>query len=384
MFSFTYLCICIYCILQLGFLIVMESRCHNSRSRHERFFLWMLIITLLSFVADIMSSLYAGPAWFFPFAAAGNYFEIALNTLLLPIFYHYICEQIFSLDLKLKRRLNIILWVMVTVCIALALAVSTAYTGQIFYFDSSKLYHRGPLFWLPMSIMFAMMAIIEVFLISQRKKIESGHFSSLALFLVSPLIGWAFQFFIFGLPFSLMGITFAALVVFTNIQNRHMDIDYLTGAFNRQMLDGYMQHKINISTSNRTFSAILLDIDNFKSINDCYGHYEGDTALISTVIILRKSVRHKDLIARYGGDEFCVILDSDKPKDMEDTLHQIDASLSEFNRINNKPYRLCFSIGYAVYDLSMGSKAELFFKVIDEKMYDEKNAHRATNNVANM
>lgn len=369
-------------MLQLGFLIVMENRCHNLRSKHERYFLLMLIITLLSFVADIMSSLYAGPAWFFPFAAAGNYLEIALNTILLPIFYHYVCEQIFNLDLILKRRLNIILWVLVAVCIALA--VSTAYTGQIFYFDSNNLYHRGPLFWFPMFVLFVMMAIIEVFLISQRKKIEASHFRSLALFIVSPLIGWAFQLLIFGLPFSLMGITFAALIVFTNIQNHHMDVDYLTGAFNRQMLDGYMQHKINMSNGHRTFSALLLDIDNFKSINDCFGHYEGDTALIRTVAILRNSIKPKDLIARYGGDEFCVILESDNSKDIEDTLDKIHINLTEFNRNNNKPYELCFSIGYAIYDLSMGKKAELFLKVIDEKMYHEKNAHKAKNDIENM
>lgn len=58
-----------------------------------------------------------------------------------------------------------------------------------------------------------------------------------------------------------------------------MDIDCLTGLFNRKALDKQMQNKVNIATSNHTFLVILLDIDNFKSINDCFGHYEGDIAL---------------------------------------------------------------------------------------------------------
>ena len=363
-------------MLQLGFLIVMENRRRNARVGQERYFLWMLIITFFSLAADIMSSFYQGPDWFFPFAAASIYLEIILNTMLLPIFFHYVCGQIINLDLALKRRLNIVLWIMTTICVALL--VSTAYTGQIFYFDDANFYHRGPLFLLPMFILFAMMVVIEGFIISQRSKIEVGYYRSVALFLVSPLIGWALQSFIFGLPFSLLGVTFAAQVVFTNIQNRNIDKDYLTGAFNRQTLDSYMQHKIDISTDYKTFSAILLDIDNFKSINDCFGHYEGDVALIKTVHLLRDAVGRTDFIARYGGDEFCVILNSDDLQAVEETVHQIHCRLSDFNR-NPKPYQLSFSMGYAVYQPSIGNKAELFFKIIDQKMYDEKNARRAVN-----
>lgn len=376
MFSPAYLCICLYCMLQLGFLIVMENRRRNAHVGQEKYFLWMLIITFLSFIADIMSSLNKGPNWFFPFAAAGNYIEIILNTALLPIFYRYVCEQISDLDRVAARKMNMTLWIMAAVCAALV--ISTAYTGQIFYFDGAQTYHRGPLFLLPMTILFVMMVIIEGFIISQRQKIEVNNYTSLALFMVPPLIGWALQSLIFGLPFSLLGVTFAAQVVFTNIQNRNMDKDYLTGAFNRQTLDNYMQHKIELSTRHRTFSAILLDIDNFKSINDCFGHYEGDTALIHTVQILRASVRRTDFIARYGGDEFCVILDSDEPEVVEDTVQQIYRRLSDFNR-HHKPYPLSFSMGCAIYQLAMGDKAEFFYKIIDQKMYDEKNARRTAN-----
>jgi diguanylate cyclase (GGDEF)-like protein len=367
-------------MLQLGFLIVMENRRRNARVGQEKYFLWMLIITFLSFIADIMSSLNKGPDWFFPFAAAGNYIEIMLNTVLLPIFYRYVCEQICDLDRVVARKLNITLWIMAVVCAALV--VSTAYTGQIFYFDGAHTYHRGPLFLLPMSILFAMMVMIEGFIISQRQQIEVSYYTSLALFMVPPLIGWALQSLIFGLPFSLLGVTFAALVVFTNIQNRNMDKDYLTGAFNRQTLDNYLQHKIDLSTRQRTFSAILLDIDNFKSINDSFGHYEGDAALIHTVRILRDSVGRTDFIARYGGDEFCVILDSDDPSVVEATVGQIDSRLSDFNR-HHKPYPLSFSMGRAIYQPSMGNKAEFFYKIIDQKMYDEKNARRAANQKEN-
>ncbi len=375
MFSAAYLCICLYSMLVLGFLFFMENRRRNARSGNERYFLLMLVIALLSFVADIMSSLYAGPEWFFPFAAAGNYIEILLNTSLIPIFYWYICEQIPSLNKAVRNRLSRLLWMMTALCVALG--IYNIFSGQIFYFDSAHLYHRGPFFIFPMLILLAMMLIVEGFLVSQREKIEAKYYKSLLFFLIFPLIGWALQCFIFGLPFSLLGITFAALVLFTNIQNRNMDKDYLTGAFNRQTLDRYMQHKINAATRQKTFSAILLDIDQFKEINDNFGHFEGDTALINTVSLLRSSVSPADFIARYGGDEFCVILESDDPKTVGETIRKINSSLSDFNKGENKPYRLRFSMGCAIYDRSVGDSAQSFLRVIDQKMYRNKTSHKA-------
>jgi diguanylate cyclase (GGDEF) domain len=333
-------------------------------------------------VADIISSLNHGSAWIFPFAVAGNYFEIILNTLMLPIYFLYVCIHISNMDMVLKRRINAILWILAAVCSAIV--ISTYFTEQVFYFDEAKIYHRGPLFWLPMSILFIMMLVIEGFIINQRPKIEARYYKSLILFLVLPLIGWALQFFIFGMPFSLISATFAAQVVFTNIQNRNMDTDYLTGVCNRQSLDNHMQSKIDTSTNSHSFSAILLDIDNFKSINDCCGHYEGDCALINTANLLRNSVDCKDFIARYGGDEFCIILDEDDPSAIEATIQHINSNLLDFNKNSKKPYRLSFSIGHAIYHPSIGNKVELFLKTIDEKMYDDKKSRRAANKITEM
>ena len=381
MYSRPYLCICLYCMLQLGFIIVMEIRRRSTKIKQKRYFLWMLFIAFFSFTADIMSSLYVGPSWFFPFSVFGNYFEVILNALLPPIFFKFICEQISGPDSKLMRRVGLALWVMSIV--NTAVVISNAFTGLIFYYDASHMYHRGPLFPFAMLLFLVMMAMIEGILIYQRKKIEVRSYRSLTTFLIAPLVGWGLQALIFGLPFSLISITFAAQVVFTNRQNRNIDEDYLTGAFTRQSLDFCLQQKINAVASRGSFSAILLDIDNFKSINDRFGHYEGDMALIASVRILRESVGHRGFIARYGGDEFCLILDGDDPNAAEETVRRIFSRLAEFNQRNDKPYRLGFSMGYEVYQPSFGNSAEEFLKVIDRKMYEEKVAHRGAASAEN-
>jgi diguanylate cyclase (GGDEF)-like protein len=362
-------------MLQLGYLFAMNHRRRNVRTAKERYVPLMLMLLLFSFVADMISSLSHVPSWIFPFAAAGNYVEIILNTMLLPIYFLYVCQQISRLDRSLKRRITMVLCLLAGICSVIVL--STAFNKLTFYFDAENHYHRGPLFWLPMSILFLMMLMIEGFIINQKANIEIKHFKALLLFLVFPLIGWGFQLFVLGLPFSLISATFAAQIVFTNIQNRSMDTDYLTGVFNRQSLDNHVQRKIDAATSNHSFSAILLDIDNFKSINDCFGHYEGDVALIHTASLLRSSVRSKDFIARYGGDEFCIVFDEDTPSALDVVMQRINSNLLEFSKMTKKPYQLNFSMGFAVYDPAMGRRTEHFIKVIDLNMYTEKRSHKA-------
>ncbi|CAB1240575.1 putative GGDEF domain-containing protein [Ruminococcaceae bacterium BL-4] len=380
MFSVTYLCICIYCMLQLSFLLAMEHCRRNVQTSQEKHFIHMLILTLVSFAGDIASNFSSAPDWFFPFTVLGVYVELIFNTALIPIFFLYVCTQISKLDSLLKRKVKLILLGFDFLCTATVL--STAFTGQIFNFDSLHVYHRGPLLFIPMTIQLIMMIIVEGFLISQRRQIEANYFSALSVFLVTPLIGWALQLFIYGLPFSLLSITFAAQIMFTDIQNHNMDKDYLTGAFTREILDNYMQHKIDASTNQKTFAAILLDIDDFKSINDGFGHFEGDVALKKTVSILRNSVDCHDFVARYGGDEFCVVFESDDGRTIENTITRIKDNLASYNQSINKPYKLSFSMGYAVYSRAMGDSTESFFKLIDRKMYEQKNLCKVASSIA--
>lgn len=370
MFSAPYLCICIYCMLQIGLMLITEHRRRNTQTGNEKHFRNMLIITEISFIADIASNIYPEPEAFYPFAVMGVYAELILNTVLIPIFFLYVCTQISELKESYKRKMMILIMALTVLCILIIL--STAFTGQIFYFDSVHIYHRGPFLFIPMSLQLIMMLIVEFFMISQKQKIEIHYFYALTMFLIAPLIGWALQFFIFGLPFSLLSITFAAQILFTDIRNRNMDKDYLTDAFNRQILDKYMQQKIAAANDKRTFSAILMDIDNFKVINDSYGHFEGDLALEKTVHILRASVNRNDFVARYGGDEFCIILESDIEAEVENVISRINKNLDEYNQKENKPYKLSFSLGYAVYNCAMGKSAEDFFKLIDQRMYEQK------------
>lgn len=173
----------------------------------------------------------------------------------------------------------------------------------------------------------------------------------------------------------LNSVVLSLLIVFLNIQNHSMSTDYLTGVNNRKKLDVYLQEKINSITKSKTFSAIMIDLDDFKCINDNFGHDTGDVALQISAKLLNNCVRDKDFIARYGGDEFCVVLETCNIKDLEIIVNRIKIAVETFNESSNQPYKLGFSMGYSVYDYNSHMTAEEFQKHIDTLMYENKHAN---------
>jgi diguanylate cyclase (GGDEF)-like protein len=96
----------------------------------------------------------------------------------------------------------------------------------------------------------------------------------------------------------------------TNLKLKQMAItDNLTGCYNRHYLTQQLEHEVMENMKYQTpFTILLIDIDFFKSINDTYGHLVGDIVIRQTVEIIKQSLRHSDIVARYGGDEFIVYL----------------------------------------------------------------------------
>src|SRR5690606_25616506 len=111
----------------------------------------------------------------------------------------------------------------------------------------------------------------------------------------------------YGISYSLNAIALSITILYIFVQNKRMKSDYLTGTFNRRQLDYYLQDKIKAARKHEPFTAILVDLDDFKKINDSFGHPIGDKALIKAADIIRESISEHDFLARFGGDEFFVV-----------------------------------------------------------------------------
>jgi diguanylate cyclase (GGDEF)-like protein len=243
--------------------------------------------------------------------------------------------------------------------------------GLLFYLDEGNIYHRGPLNSLFNLLMTFMGLLPAGLLIKRRKNISSASFLNLILYPIMPTIGGVLQVFIYGTNLFWAATVIAVLLTFINVQNRQIDSDYLTGTFNRSSLQEYLTGLLRRARGKRTFAGIMLDLDYFKQINDQCGHSVGDKALIEMAGILHASVRKTDFVARYGGDEFIVILETGDLLVLEDVSARIKANIAASNR-PPKPYTLSASMGKAIFDLELDRNFDIFIKRLDRLMYEDK------------
>lgn len=149
--------------------------------------------------------------------------------------------------------------------------------------------------------------------------------------------------------------------------------DYLTDLPNRIYFEKQVENAISYAQNNKQHMAVIyLDLDNFKTINDTFGHTVGDHILKEVSALLLQSIRQGDTVARLGGDEFAISLNTLRKPDYAAIVSQtILDKLRKFIRIEGKDIFINASIGIAVYPFC-GSNAETLLKNADIGMYAAK------------
>ena len=154
--------------------------------------------------------------------------------------------------------------------------------------------------------------------------------------------------------------------------------DKLTGMYNRRGFEKCMNRAFDEKKEEQqtTVAAIVIDMDRLKSINDVYGHTEGDYAINSLAHIISACCTENEIAGRTGGDEFYIFaFDYSEEKAMH-YKKRFNAALDDFNKTENKPYTLNASIGIYMADISQHTLPEDFLKRADEKMYAMKREHK--------
>lgn len=153
--------------------------------------------------------------------------------------------------------------------------------------------------------------------------------------------------------------------------------DELTGLANRRWFnESLKRHWAEALRHGRPLAFLMIDLDDFKRLNDTLGHQQGDELLRTTGRVLQANCRDVDLTARYGGDEFCVLMPQTKLSDairaaerIRQAFHHATAPLRE------EGLDLAMSIGIAHIEHSRPASAEQLVRHADEAMYAAKNAH---------
>ena len=133
-----------------------------------------------------------------------------------------------------------------------------------------------------------------------------------------------------------------------------------------------MEDRMHNQGGQRPFGGILIDVDDFKEINDTYGHGHGDVVLREIAQMLRSCLRNNDFIARYGGDEFFIVVDTGSRRVLEEIIRRIQRCLEKLNASEELNRPVSLSMGYDLYNPKSGQSVEEFQKSIDTRMYDIK------------
>lgn len=368
--------ISIYCILQILYLILANARLKQNRSRPAEHFRNLLLCVLVVFIMDMMARHFE--------TGAGTAVQSQLTLLmefflfpLIPILYflylrtHYTAAQ--------KRSSQYWLTVMLAMTLVYEILTVAGFKySTLMYYDAEGIYHRGSWYFLYVLILTAMAVGTEVITVRISRGMEQSYANEMRMIEGPALVGAVLQIVNSDLPMALAGITFSLVLAFISLQRHSGTQDELTGVHSRTGLDNYLDEMTAKADEKGTgFSAILVNIDHFRAMNDEWGHGAGDQALIDTAVILRQSLRADDYIGRWGGDEFCAIMDTADLLQVQKIGNRVLKNAENFGHRSSRSYHLSFSIGWAVYDPQTDDTAEDFIRRLNANLNEfRKRYHR--------
>ena len=260
----------------------------------------------------------------------------------------------------------------------LILIFINCFTDILFSINSNNQYQREDGFWLivilNMTYILASVVVIILAITRNRGFRSEGKHILLGMLLVA--LGIVLQLYFWEDSFILLTFLLFMLIVFLRFQNLEMLVDPLTGLGNRRRMQLYID-KLSRKRKGE-FSAIVFDIDDFKDINDLYGHIYGDRVLIVISKILEKSAGNKKITCiRYGGDEFIVITPKEE---VNEFIAKFKKLLSEFNDHKEFPSKIDVSIGVSEFTVNSEINMEYIINPADKLMYEKKKLKKRNSN----
>ncbi len=220
--------------------------------------------------------------------------------------------------------------------------------GQLFRITSENVYERGPLFFILPCVSFLYFIYSLLFIYLNNKKFTHSETFLFSLFFAVPAVFTIVQLKYLSFLTTWNSAAFIIIITYIFILNDQVYRDSLTGLENRLSFEHYCQ-KISQKKKD-SICMIYIDIDNFKSINDQYGHFEGDKAIKNFAdLIMDSFVLRRKRVMRFGGDEFIVIIEESPQLKIDACLERLNKNVKTFNENAEKPYHLDFSYGMGCF-----------------------------------
>ena len=359
----------------IGFLLMFILFCNGSlkkqhKSFDQRLFHRIIFNVMIMFLIDGLSWVFDQETFNGAILVSNivNVFLYMIGPITTVLWLSYVDFKIFDDIRGLRNRIVIY---SLPVIVNTVLSLIQLITPILFRFDpnNSNCYIRLPLSWYTYALPLLYIAYSTILLLNNKKKISKKIFIPLILYMVFPLLGTVVQMLGTNLSTIYIGTALSIIIVYVRIQNDVGLIDDLTGLQNRRHLIEYLNERI-VHNKNENLYILMIDIDDFKSINDTYGHSAGDRALVYVSEIFLESVKLEDFVSRYAGDEFIIVLELNETENVEKVIDVIQANLDLFNTYTEEEFRLQVSCGYTKF--IENDTTEEILKRADAEMYKIK------------
>lgn len=314
---------------------------------------------------------------------AGNHIICYVCTMIITIFLPFLALLWFvytCFATKLHIKLSIVYIVSgIIMAINLGLAIWSIIPGADIYFvfsESTMAMGRYYFIYAGILLIPFVGSLVVIFLQWNRMNRIRNPFTFFNYSII-PIVAIIGQFFIEDYSLTMMGIVASFVVVVLDIQHHYAITDFLTGLYNRRNLIKYLNAKIKSMHPGDKFAGFMLDINNFKCINDKYGHNFGDKVLVEVANLLIGATDRGDYIARFGGDEFVIIINMKDEQEIARFKHSLCKACEAYNNREASSHCIDFSIGAAIYNKEDGMSAITFLEIIDDRMYIDKQATKA-------
>lgn len=295
------------------------------------------------------------------------------NTLFLTIYFNSI---LFAYIKYSKKWLVFLL----PIVLNLVLILTNQITRYYFYVDENNVYHRGDIYYVMIAISYTYIVFFLIYLLINRGRVERSDFVSFVSLLSFPILGSILQILNYGVAMTWPMFCITYLGIHLIIQQSVISKDYLTGLRNRGFLDQELESLI-CAAKNRggEFTGFMFDLDNFKYVNDVYGHDEGDSLLKEFSKLLLKTFRRNECVGRLGGDEFMVLIDNSDFVHVGDIEKRLRQNIEIFNLNNDKPWKIEVSCGVLRYAVDSSMDKQQYYASIDKLLYIDKKQRKENN-----
>ena len=337
-----------------------------GRKTESRLMMALLAVSLFNCVADIyvfQCDGMPGPGYRTILMIGDTY--LYLYNLIVGIGIIYLI--LLHIDRKTKGLHMILFWVLSVV--EMVLLIVNLFEPIVFEIDENNVYHRGDYYILFVVLGFVLVFYGYTYYMIAKLRNPSLRYFPVMEFLAPVVVGNIVQMQIYGislLPVS-FAVAFAAITI--ALQNECIYIDKLTGVYNRYELDKILKRRHY--RRDEKLIAMMLDLNDFKSINDTYSHEEGDQALVAFAKSLVEAIGSEGLVIRFAGDEFIILIPVFKPVTIDDYKDRIHKKLDEYNETSGKPYKLSTAVGGRLFDPHTESTSGIVNE-IDSMMYKDK------------